>query len=92
MPGWREAMWTHLNLAMRFGRERPENVLTDEELRLIATPVQFIWGQDDVYGGPEIGRRAVALMPDARIEVMPGNHAPFLDDPEHCAALIRQMT
>jgi pimeloyl-ACP methyl ester carboxylesterase len=92
MPGWREAMWTHLNLALRFGRGRPENVLTDEELRSLATPVQFIWGQDDVYGGPEIGHRAVALMPAAGIEVMPGNHAPFLDDPERCAALIRQMT
>jgi pimeloyl-ACP methyl ester carboxylesterase len=88
MPGWREAMWTHLNLAMRFGRGRPENVLTDEELRSIAAPVLFIWGQDDVYGGPEIGRRAAALMPDARLEVMPGNHAPFLDDPQRCAALI----
>ena len=90
MPGWREAMWTHLNLALRFGRGRPENNLTDDELRSIAAPVQFIWGQDDVYGGPEIGRGAAALIPDGRLEVMPGNHAPFLDDPERCAALIRQ--
>jgi pimeloyl-ACP methyl ester carboxylesterase len=90
MPAWREAMWTHLNLALRFGRGRPENVLTDEELRSITTPVQFIWGQDDVYGGPKIGQRAAALIPGARLEVMPGNHAPFLDDPERCAALIRQ--
>jgi hypothetical protein len=22
------------------------------------------------------------------VDVMPGNHAPFLDDPERCAALI----
>jgi pimeloyl-ACP methyl ester carboxylesterase len=90
MPGWRETMWTHLNLALRFGRGRPENVLTDAELRSIATPVLFIWGADDVYGGPEIGRRAAAVMPDARVEVVPGKHAPFLDDPERCAALIRQ--
>lgn len=91
MPGWREAMWTHLNLAMRSGRARPENPLTDDELRSIATPVQFAWGQDDVYGGPEIARRPVALMPDARLEVVPGKHAPFLDDPERCAALIRRQ-
>jgi pimeloyl-ACP methyl ester carboxylesterase len=89
MPGWREAMWTHLNLALRFGRARPENSLADDELRSIAVPVLFIWGEDDVYGGPEIGRRAAALIPDGRLEVMPGNHAPFLDDPRRCAALIR---
>jgi 2-hydroxy-6-oxonona-2,4-dienedioate hydrolase len=89
MPGWRDAMWTHLNLALRAGRGRPENNLGDEELRSLAPPVQFVWGRDDVYGGPEIGRRAAELIPRARLDVMPGNHAPFLDDPERCATLIR---
>ena len=91
MPGWREAMWTHLNLALRSGRERPANALTDDELRVdrAAGPVHL--GPDDVYGGPEIGRRAAALIPGARIEVVPGNHAPFLDGPERCAALIREL-
>jgi hypothetical protein len=28
-------------------------------------------------------------MPGARVEVMPGGHAPFLDDPARCARLIR---
>jgi pimeloyl-ACP methyl ester carboxylesterase len=89
MPGWRDAMWTHLNLALRFGRGRPENHLTDDELRSISAPVRLIWGRDDVYGGPAIGQRAAELIPQARLDVMPGNHAPFLDDPERCAALIR---
>ena len=62
--------------------------LTDDQLRSIATPVCVIWGQDDAYGEPEIGRRATELMPRARLEVMSGNHAPFLDHPERCAALI----
>jgi pimeloyl-ACP methyl ester carboxylesterase len=90
MPGWRDAMWTHLNLALRFGRGRPENHLTDDELRSIAAPVHFIWGQNDVYGGPAIGQRAAELIPEARLEVTPGNHLPFLDDPERCAALIME--
>ncbi len=89
MPGWRLAMSSHLNLAMRSGRPRPENVLTDDELRGIEVPVRLIFGDDDVYGGPEIGERAVALMPDARLDVIPGGHAPFLDDPARCADLIR---
>jgi pimeloyl-ACP methyl ester carboxylesterase len=91
-PGWGRAMWSHLNLAMRRGRARPENVFDDEELRSITAPVQLIWGDGDVYGSPEIGRRAATLLPDARLELIEGGHAPFLDAPERCAELIRQVT
>lgn len=92
MPAWRQAMWTHLNLALRAGRQRPENVLTDDELRRIAAPVLLIWGADDIYGAPKIADRALQLIPNARIEVLPGGHAPFLNDPERCASLIEQTT
>jgi pimeloyl-[acyl-carrier protein] methyl ester esterase len=92
MPGWRLAMSSHLNLAMRSGRPRPENLFTDDELRSIAVPVRFILGDADVYGDPEIVRRAVALMPDGRVDVLPGGHAPFLDDPKACAEWILEAT
>jgi 2-hydroxy-6-oxonona-2,4-dienedioate hydrolase/4,5:9,10-diseco-3-hydroxy-5,9,17-trioxoandrosta-1(10),2-diene-4-oate hydrolase len=85
MPGYPVAMRSHLRLAMRRGRPRAENVLGDSELRRIATPVLFLWGESDVYGGPEIGRRAAREMPDARLETLPGGHAVFLDDPVSCA-------
>jgi pimeloyl-ACP methyl ester carboxylesterase len=88
MPAWHTAMWSHLNLALRAGRPRPGNHFSDDELHRITTPVLFIWGDDDVYGGPDIGRRACELMPNARLEVLPGGHAPFLDDPERSGALI----
>jgi hypothetical protein len=39
MPGWKRAMASHLNLAMRSGKARPENLLSDEELRSIEAPV-----------------------------------------------------
>jgi pimeloyl-ACP methyl ester carboxylesterase len=80
-PGWGRAMWSHLNLAMRSGRARPENVFSDDELRSIATSVQLIWDDREVYGGPEIGERAAALLPDTRLELIEGGHAPFLDEP-----------
>jgi pimeloyl-ACP methyl ester carboxylesterase len=78
-------------LAMRLGRPRPENFISDSELRQLAVPVLMIWGDGDPYGGPEIGRRACALVPDARLEIIPGRHAPFLDDPERCGALIDDL-
>lgn len=92
MPGWRQAMSTHLNLALRAGRQRPENILADDELRRIAAPVLLIWGADDVYGAPQIADRALKLIPDARIEVLAGGHVPFLNDAERCATLIEHNT
>jgi pimeloyl-[acyl-carrier protein] methyl ester esterase len=89
MPGWKLAMTSHLNLALHSGKARPENLLTDDELRSFEVPVRFVMGDDDVYGGPDVVERAAALMPAARVEVMPGGHAPFLDDPGRCAELIR---
>jgi pimeloyl-ACP methyl ester carboxylesterase len=89
--GFRTAMLSHMRLAMRLGRPRPENFLAEAELRQIAVPVLMIWGDEDPYGDSEIGRRACALIPEARIEVIPGRHAPFLDDPERCGALIGDL-
>jgi pimeloyl-ACP methyl ester carboxylesterase len=80
-------MW----LAMRLGRPRPENFLSDAELQHIAAPVLMVWGDEDPYGGPEIGQRAAALIPNAHLEVIPARHAPFLDDPHRCGALINQL-
>ncbi|MBV9915753.1 MAG: alpha/beta hydrolase [Solirubrobacterales bacterium] len=90
-PGFRTAMLTHMHLALLVGRPRPENFLSDTDLRQLARPVLMIWGDEDPYGGPQIAQRACALLPDARLEVIPGRHAPFLDDPKRCGALIDDL-
>jgi pimeloyl-ACP methyl ester carboxylesterase len=90
-PGFRTAMLSHMWLAMRLGRPRPENFLSEAELRQLTVPVLMIWGDEDPYGAPEIGQRASALLPDARLEVIPARHAPFLDDPERCGTSIDEL-
>jgi 2-hydroxy-6-oxonona-2,4-dienedioate hydrolase len=90
-PGFRTAMLSHMWLAMRLGRPRPENFLSQAELRQLAAPVLMIWGDEDPYGPPEIGQRACAQIPKSRLEVIPGRHAPFLDDAERCGALIDDL-
>jgi len=92
VPGWSRAMRSHLLLAMRAGRPRAENFLTEDELRSMNVPLLFIWGEQDVYGSPEIGERAVEHLPQGRLVRMPGNHAPFLDDPQGCGRLIADFT
>ena len=89
--GYRTAMLSHMWLALRLGRPRPQNFLSDAELQSISAPVLMIWGDDDPYGSPEVGRRAAALISDAQLVVIPGRHAPFLDDPQRCGALIAQL-
>jgi 2-hydroxy-6-oxonona-2,4-dienedioate hydrolase len=84
-------MVSHMWLAMRIGRPRRENFLSDAELRDIAAPVLMICGDEDPYDSPEIGRRATALMRDAQLEVIPGRHVPFLDDPARCGVLIGEL-
>ena len=80
MPAWRLAMWSHLNLAFASGRQRPENLIGDDELRALQTPVRFVMGSEDVYGPPALAERAASLLPDATVEVIAGaGHAPFLD-------------
>jgi pimeloyl-ACP methyl ester carboxylesterase len=90
-PGFRAAMLTHMQLAMRLGRPRPENFISEPELRQLLLPVLMVWGDEDPYGEPEIGRRACAVIPNARFEVIPGRHTPFLDDPKRCGALIDDL-
>ena len=90
-PGFRTAMLSHMRLAMRLGRPLPENFISEAELRQISVPVLMIWGDQDPYGPPDIGRRAAAVMPDARLEVIAGRHAPFLDDAERCGELIEDL-
>ena len=88
-PGWKKAMASHLGIALSGGRARPDCLFSDDELRAFEVPVLFVMGDNDVYGPPSVVDRAAALMPDAQVEVLPGGHAPFLDDPERCAGLIR---
>ena len=63
--------------------------LGEDELRRVETPTLFTWGTDDCVADPRVGRRACEVMPDARLEVIPGaGHGPWWDEPRRCAALV----
>jgi 2-hydroxy-6-oxonona-2,4-dienedioate hydrolase len=57
------------------------------ELAKLQTPTLMIWGSGDTHGPVETGRRMVATMPNASLEVCGRGHLPWLDEPERCAAL-----
>lgn len=69
----------------------PELVLTAQDLAAVASPTLFAWGDRDVFGGPELGRRMAAQMPDASVEVLSGaGHLAWLDDIDLAADLVRR--
>jgi pimeloyl-ACP methyl ester carboxylesterase len=58
----------------------------------ISTPIRFIWGDRDPFGGPDIAREFVAPFPAATLDLLPGvGHAPWMDDPKHAAELTERF-
>ena len=63
----------------------PANLLAS-----IDTPISLLWGNGDPFGSVNVARRFVTYLPDAELELMPGvGHAPWIDDPDHAAAVTR---
>jgi len=63
--------------------------LTDEVLSKVTCPTLFIWGSQDVFGGPDAARQLVARIPNAELELMPdAGHSPWLDDLDRCATAV----
>ena len=63
----------------------PRYVLTDEELAQLHQPVLIVWGEDDDQFQPIAeAKKKASLMPNARFQVVPGGHEPWLDDLEAC--------
>ncbi|MBB4080577.1 pimeloyl-ACP methyl ester carboxylesterase [Lewinella aquimaris] len=79
-----------------------ENVLTlrgwkkdlyvGDKLHQLKMPVRFIWGDKDAFEKPDTGGAKTSGIRDCRFEVVrDAGHCPWLDQPEKCVALIRDM-
>jgi pimeloyl-ACP methyl ester carboxylesterase len=66
----------------------PKYQLRADELELIEQPLQFIWGENDVFGDLDVARQATRIIPNAQLHEMKVGHLPFLDQPESCGAVI----
>jgi pimeloyl-ACP methyl ester carboxylesterase len=88
LPGYATAWLSLVERCLNLRGALPDVRLWEEELRLVRQPTLFVWGEGDVFGGPDIGERAVRLMPDARQEVISGGHLPWLDEPAEIAEAV----
>lgn len=61
-------------------------VLRSQVLATIETPICFLWGDEDPFGGADIAREFVKHIPNAELELLPGaGHAVWIDDPDYAA-------
>jgi pimeloyl-ACP methyl ester carboxylesterase len=67
---------------------RPSARIGPDELRRVAAPTLLIWGDRDPVGTVEVAQAAARLIPDARLEVLPAGHVPYLGHPERTAQLL----
>lgn len=89
MPGARRAWLTMVRAATRRFGPSPLTYALRPELVGLAVPTLFVWGEEDRLGPPELGHEMAALMPDARVQVVPGaGHLPWLDRPAQVADLV----
>ncbi len=66
----------------RRARARPD------ELRQLAMPTLMVWGERDPLGGASVAQAVTEMIPDARLEVLPTGHGPWLGQPTQTAAAI----
>jgi pimeloyl-ACP methyl ester carboxylesterase len=75
----------------RWRTPHPEAQVTDAKLATCEVPVAMIWGDDDRVQGPDAGRHAAEVLPDARLDVLPGGHGIWVDQPERCGRLLAEF-
>jgi pimeloyl-ACP methyl ester carboxylesterase len=69
----------------RHGRVRPD------ELGRLTMPTSVIWGERDPLGSIAVARAVTGLIPDARIEVLPTGHGPWLGEPQRTAGVLEDF-
>ncbi len=89
-PGFGKTVSTYLREMFKGARsEPPRYVLSAMELARIKPPVLILWGKDDDHFQPIAdAQNKAALISNARFEVVPGGHEPWLDALEPCAARV----
>jgi len=69
----------------------PRYQLGADQLQRVQQPVQFIWGENDPFGGLDVARQVAHHIPDARLHEMGTGHLPFLDKPVETGQVIRDF-
>ena len=88
LPDCGRALFELVHAAVRLRGPRPQVELTEAQLARLTQPVKLIWGDNDPFGPPSVGELAARIIPDAELHVVPGGHAPWVNQPALVASLV----
>ncbi|MBI2917492.1 MAG: alpha/beta hydrolase [Chloroflexi bacterium] len=91
LPVYREGWLTIIERVLGVTGPAPGLSMGEAELRRVKQSTLFAWGDNDAFGKPEVGRRAVQVMPNASLEAVQGGHLPWLDEPKRVGELARDF-
>lgn len=95
LPGQRESLVSLMETLGTYRGIRPQFDLRGA-LPSVETPTRFVWGTEDYFWPPDVGRRWIGSMPDADLVVLPDHgHMPWLepndDATEAAVAFLTEM-
>lgn len=91
LPGRQQSLRSLQSAQSSFGRMHPLFDLR-EEIVGIERPTAFVWGTEDSFWPPEVGRPLAERMPDAEfVELDDHGHSPWLEPGEETETAVRQF-
>jgi pimeloyl-ACP methyl ester carboxylesterase len=91
LPTYLDTWITIISAVATLTGANPKYQLRADQLQRVQQPTLFVWGDNDPFGGLNVARKAVGLMPNARLHEMKCGHLPFLDDPAESGRVIREF-
>ncbi|MEK7325923.1 MAG: alpha/beta hydrolase [Chloroflexota bacterium] len=91
LPTYLDTWITVISAITTLTGANPKYQLRADQLQRVQQPALFVWGDNDPFGGLNVARQAVGLMPKAKLHEMKTGHLPFLDNPAECGRVIREF-
>ena len=89
LPGRPESQRSLATAQGSYGRAHPLFDIRDDIVG-IDCPTQFVWGAEDAFYPPDVGRPVAEKMPDAEVHELPRHgHTPWLEPGDEVAGLVR---
>jgi pimeloyl-ACP methyl ester carboxylesterase len=91
LPTYLDTWKSLISAVVKLSGSDPRYQLGTVQLQQVQCPVQFVWGENDPFGGLDVARQAVQLIPNAVLHEMRTGHLPFMDQPKETGRVIAEF-